>query len=665
MLRRFRKSSRSKKLWARLKLATTFTGLQILVAEKHDALEKIAQLNGSSPGIVSQGNANFYTIENLKKRKALKHHPDVMKNILELWNLVVPDSSTPTISKDKFVTLMIRLHCLMSPSSGDFEFEKILALAEEDWIKDSGGLETMSKNKFVDSIFELIDIWTKSMTLDEYTSLGRQIVAGVSVLDQTGLTNRYVLKDVREIAYDPFFSEANGKEDMSNDPGDSDSRLCLGNDLVVLQAQRAMWEYDRLVKVYKQNRLKEKQMQETSALRQVLGDEIRESMLQMFARDDGKTWMIMKPKMVMKTVSKIYDAKIIHDTLIGNRSFYSDEDGGRFDRFVMLWHTQQFINKRRAIENLRLLLRSVRSLAWFHPRLRVFSKMIGISIKTPEGVDEIDHKFKPHAISQYLFPFLTYFLKMNPKTGRLERLEDWFGTDFSPKRVRKQDFLLAAERTLKYVPRDSPVYAEFSLELENICMDDSAWRNYTEGIGVTNNAVGKAFPNTEQAPQGSDPVETKVAKKAKGRARQKLEMTADVAVVLSSKKQNQNPASSASVVRTRITNQMQKSIATMESKGSTAIKHVIAFQSFHHNDRHPAKRNQEFVDVDRAVCLLLRVWDADYEWKQLITITSTIVLLKRCMRRYKNQKFEAELASSSVHPPKNIGRQKLRVAVDG
>jgi len=698
--------SRPKELWAKFKGFTSLAGAHIFVAEKHNALQTIQEMNQQkSTNISLQGNAEFYSIENLKRRKALKRHPQIVQVLQELWELVNPDLEN-SLHKENFIALMIRLHCLMNPKPGDLD--NVMELAEEDWIRDAGGFDTISKQKFLESIFELIDIWTKSVTLEEYLTLANRIVAGVSILDHTGLTNSKVLKDIREIRFDPVFTDAEGQ---SIDSVNSDEDLCWDDDLAVLQARKAMWEYDMLFKISKQKEEDKKQgASEMDIGEKVLGN--RESELLRFTKAKGKHVRMIKPQKLMQTVARVYDAKIVQDNTKELRNIYLEDEGGRFDKFIMLWHTQQFINKQRAFEHVRLLLRSVKYLACYHPRLRVFAKMVGIPIVTPEGVEQYDRKFKPHATSQYLFPFFRYFLKTNPKTGQCERLEDWFGSDFAPKRVSKNDFLAAAKKTLKYVPQDSPKCKELTFQLESLCADDIGWKQYVDAldeVGVMNENVSVLQPkHTSPASPGQltpkelDPVEEKhfepgqsnISASSKAKTRRKLGVAVDINTVASTRPQHRTDDHRHKLTKSLSTNTTNKKLAQQRMHVLENVTRVVSSGKLQHHEPENVSRVKllksqstdiftgtrkqvsvaKFVDIDLAVCLLLPVWDADYEWKQIIILTSAIVMIKRWIHRYKARKLEGKIqepctqvsvqnrVTPSIGPKTKI---KFRIAVVG
>ena len=49
----------------------------------------------------------------------------------------------------------------------DFSEEEALQSAKEDWDDDSKGAEAMTRSDFLDSLFELADMWTESIDAAE------------------------------------------------------------------------------------------------------------------------------------------------------------------------------------------------------------------------------------------------------------------------------------------------------------------------------------------------------------------------------------------------------------------------------------------------------------------------------------------------------------------
>jgi len=711
-----KKSENRKSLWPKLKMSTMFTGLHTLVSEKHAVLRILDQDSKKSQSSVDdqarvfvEGNAMFYSVENIKKRRALKRHPDVIARITHLWELIHSDENFPSptsITKQQFVSLMIRLNFLMLPPPLDLQ--NIMESVEEDWAKDSKGSENMSMEAFFESIFELVDVWTNSISLEEYLSLLDRIIDGVSYLDEHGLSERRVLKDLKEINFDAVF-DAQAEKDSSDE---IDGNLCYHDDQVVLEAQRAMWEYNRSFhrhadhlkrhswQGYDVDNLKRHSwhgnvgcIDDPDRTSEFLGFPIEEVKM----NDDCEKRVIMKPRRVMRIIAKIYDAKIIKDQKKEEHRIVTTENEDRFDTFVFLWHIEQIGTKKRALENLGRLLLSVKSLARFHPRVLVFSKMIGLPVETADGKEDIDKKFKPFATSEYLFPFLKHFLSLNPKTGQLERLEEWFGVDFTPKKVTRLEAIAAAESTLKYVPQTSPVVIKFRSELDHICVDEQG----SEILGKNEALISKQ----ESSEQAKTPVPPMRKNATVSMKQPSLKMFSNTSPTRSKTDSSMKTPSlqipSSNCRKFGDTSQQSKAgegddnkglspispcflgshrrVLRSSSKSSERSKRILSDSFLYdltseefkvspsesrtgeqpgdHSKSFQVRRGskqqqqceispkvrrqlskKQYVDVDKAVCLLLQVWDADYEWKQVVVVVSAIVMMKRCIRNNKKRK---------------------------
>jgi len=582
-------------LWRKLKVVCLVMSMHSYISERQRVLEifkqgdALAELDeGEEAHIAAQGNPEFYTVENIKKRRAMKRDPVVLGRIRDLWEVrdMLKDSTGEQLPKESFILLMVRLHFLMVPPP--VSLEKALIAADEDWIKDSGGNSTMSYEKFTHSIFELVDIWTESVDLNEYVALLDRIINGVTKLEKSELTRSRIFKDLKEIQFDSTFSQCqdfDGEGNLSlaglnitevdEELDDDDDDTCYEDDPAVLKAEETMMKYERSFHQLKREELtgnvsapkkspgggriatislSAQQVLDASPATGLVspsnervdgvlmgdgaiigangeldeedGDEMNVSghyggladldlggmgmakraqgvvgkrlwaelrrsadvigTLQarkktdvratnlLFYSNQTKRRVVMKPDSVVQTISKIYDAKIAQDTAKTKKAqrLMEGKKGDRFDTFVLTWHIQQYGTKKMAQRKLRLLLYSVRRLAKHHPRIKIFAKMVGVPIEVAKGIEEVDPKYKPRAANDFLIPLLKSFLKTNPKTGQIERLENFFGTTFSPKLVLKQEFISYAEKLMKWVPRNAPSIVQFYMDLGALGVDE-------------------------------------------------------------------------------------------------------------------------------------------------------------------------------------------------
>eukprot|EP00638_Chattonella_subsalsa_P008763 CAMPEP_0117745512 /NCGR_PEP_ID=MMETSP0947-20121206/7400_1 /TAXON_ID=44440 /ORGANISM="Chattonella subsalsa, Strain CCMP2191" /LENGTH=167 /DNA_ID=CAMNT_0005562669 /DNA_START=1 /DNA_END=501 /DNA_ORIENTATION=+ len=77
-------------------------------------------------------------------------------------------------------------------------------------------------------------------------------------------------------------------------------------------------------------------------------------------------------------------------------------------------------------------------------------------------------------------------------------------------------------------------------------------------------------------------------------------------------------------------------------------------------------RKKEYLDVDKAILLLLPVWDAEEEWKQTMLTISAILMIQRWVRRVRGKVQERRrsisksLSSGSISSSRTV--EKLREA---
>jgi hypothetical protein len=102
------------------------------------------------------GDMEFYTPENVKKRDTLKTNKMVMESINRFMTIYNFDRDY-RIDRDEYFKVHTRIAKLFRKDIKEKTLKKIL---EEDWKHDSKGKPSMSKQDVFDSLFELADIWT-------------------------------------------------------------------------------------------------------------------------------------------------------------------------------------------------------------------------------------------------------------------------------------------------------------------------------------------------------------------------------------------------------------------------------------------------------------------------------------------------------------------------
>ncbi len=75
------------------------------------------------------------------------------------------------------------------------------AAAYEDWNKDNAsGSNMMTKDAFLDSLFEVVDIWTESVDKEEYVSFLRKLLLRITKREvQADGTEAYVYRELKDI----------------------------------------------------------------------------------------------------------------------------------------------------------------------------------------------------------------------------------------------------------------------------------------------------------------------------------------------------------------------------------------------------------------------------------------------------------------------------------
>ena len=115
-----------------------------------------------------QGRDSFYADDMVAKRLKLRRQPSLLK-VLEVWwitarrtmpdgtpsaEVVGPDTSL-ALSKAQYVTCSKNIYRAVVE---EWDEADATAIAEEQWAADSDGVETMSRDFFMDSIFEFADV---------------------------------------------------------------------------------------------------------------------------------------------------------------------------------------------------------------------------------------------------------------------------------------------------------------------------------------------------------------------------------------------------------------------------------------------------------------------------------------------------------------------------
>ena len=86
--------------------------------------------------------------------------------------------------------------------------EEAEAAAEDDWASDSKGQETLSREAFMDAIFELADMWTKTIDPHEYVEFLGTLFGRLAKQDADGF---YFWRELHEVEYGGYQQVRDGR----------------------------------------------------------------------------------------------------------------------------------------------------------------------------------------------------------------------------------------------------------------------------------------------------------------------------------------------------------------------------------------------------------------------------------------------------------------------
>jgi hypothetical protein len=124
---------------------------------------------------IYQGDPTLNTEGAFQKRLALRTAPLVL-DVLQAWWVTAlrslrsgayggPASSKTAISKDQYVVMSHNMYHAMVE---EWDEDDADAVAEAEWQRDSQGASELSREAFLDAIFEVADVWTPTIDEAEY-----------------------------------------------------------------------------------------------------------------------------------------------------------------------------------------------------------------------------------------------------------------------------------------------------------------------------------------------------------------------------------------------------------------------------------------------------------------------------------------------------------------
>lgn len=127
-----------------------------------------------------QGDDSLNTEAVLAVRAKIRRHPDVVEQLQRWW--VTAQSSMRETHGDAYPAHVlardeyIRISRLLSKALlAEYDAPEAQRCAEEDFATDSGGLETMTREQFMDGVYELADVYTRTVKVEEYVTFLKQL----------------------------------------------------------------------------------------------------------------------------------------------------------------------------------------------------------------------------------------------------------------------------------------------------------------------------------------------------------------------------------------------------------------------------------------------------------------------------------------------------------
>merc|ERR1711988_478876 len=108
----------------------------------------------------------MYTPENLAVREALRSNPGIV-DAIRRFSQVYPTDSEGLICKDDYVAVQSRICTALVPGMAAEEIQKTV---EEDWEADSQGATKLDYPRVFASVFEMADLWCRTVEAEEYLS---------------------------------------------------------------------------------------------------------------------------------------------------------------------------------------------------------------------------------------------------------------------------------------------------------------------------------------------------------------------------------------------------------------------------------------------------------------------------------------------------------------
>ena len=175
-----------------------------------------------------QGDTALNTEEAFKQRKALRLDTAVVDELHNFWVAALRSEQQShtdrvTLHEQGYTLMMRRLYKLLLEDWDEDDAVKAIA---EDWVSDTkGSAAGLDRVHFMDSLFELVDVWSHGMDGQAYCAFIRGLferitLPVVEVDPRTGesRTVSYLWKEERDVTHDPSFASDGGGASETSAP---------------------------------------------------------------------------------------------------------------------------------------------------------------------------------------------------------------------------------------------------------------------------------------------------------------------------------------------------------------------------------------------------------------------------------------------------------------
>jgi hypothetical protein len=154
----------------------------------------------------------LYTDKSLFLRESLKFSPKIIAVLDDIWELTDRFPKDGQIQKAEYLIMSKKLNRVFCADDDDYTAN---TKAEEEWARDSFGRDTLDKTTFTQAWFQLADIWTDDIDVDEYYHFLQIVLRAFSVLNREGRRN---FRDDRDVlpfsdSEDQYFNQLDAQAD--------------------------------------------------------------------------------------------------------------------------------------------------------------------------------------------------------------------------------------------------------------------------------------------------------------------------------------------------------------------------------------------------------------------------------------------------------------------